>query len=222
MNRFNLLGEEIEIKLEHLQGYLYAQQEIENTVLASSGSQKEYSIELIEDTGETSSIRLLATFILNRIQFNEKVTQAHRDFLVSSLTETHLDDWENQLKPILHNWFADKHLGSKYVQSQGKAYQSKFEDWSGEQTDKYKQNLAQSTLAAEARIENEQAASARFIGLLKTLGQPAVYHYTISDSDKKNPLYSPHMNFTWGWEYDLLIIKSQKGAYLLHLAMVLT
>ncbi|MFK7908720.1 MAG: hypothetical protein AB8B69_26565 [Chitinophagales bacterium] len=70
-----------EVKIEHLQGYLYVQQLIENSATANAGAMKEYSIYEIEEKADNLDlIDLAISLILDRVKKSTEINETHHTF----------------------------------------------------------------------------------------------------------------------------------------------
>ena len=218
---------EDEIKLDHLQGYLYAQQIIENTATANAGSMKKYSINSIDEIMSNEDlIEVGITVILSKIQSSSKITSNSSKFFKENGYFSYLNDWEIELKNDLSNWFADKYLSGKAIIDGYVKYSNEQTKWTKKQKEEYikKGEIAQQE--ADKRLKEWQPNSSNFINLLKGfLGVEdlKVLKITIPKEMKNKRGYPFHeMEFTWGWNFDLFIISNKTKKLVLHLGNVLT
>jgi len=141
-----------EVKIEHLQGYLYVQQLIENSATANAGAMKEYSIyEIKEKEDNLDLIDLAISLILNKINNSTEINKTHHIFLKDNAEFYFLKDWEIELKENLNNWFADKYLSAKTIFESYKKYSENQKDW----TDKEKENYLEKGRIAEKESERK-------------------------------------------------------------------
>jgi len=218
---------EDEVKIEHLQGYLYVQQLIENSATANAGAMKEYSIyEIKEQTDNLDLIDLAISLILDRVKNSTEINKTHHTFFKENAEFYFLKDWEIELKENLNNWFADKYLSAKVIFESYKKYSDSQIDWTNEQRESYLEKGRLAEIESERKLKDWKSNSKYFIDLLKSiLGTLDLKILKITvPKDKKNQSGFPfhEMNFTWGWDFDIFILSSKKKKVILHLGNVLT
>lgn len=218
---------EEEIKLEHLQGYLYAQQIIENTALANAGSMRKYSINLIDDEIENEDlIDLAIRLILSKINHSLDVPSNNYKFFKENAHFKFLNDWEKELKKDLNNWFADKYLSGDAILDFYTKHSLKQKKWTKKQREEYMEKGQIDKQASKKRLKEWQPNSSNFINLVKgVLGgnELKILKITVPRDVKNKSGYPFHeMSFSWGWDFDVFILSNKNKKLMLHLGNVLT
>ena len=217
---------EDEIKLEHLQGYLYAQQVIENTALANAGSMRVYSINLIsEEIEKKDSIELSIHLILSQVSHSPEAKNYYQFFREKAHFEF-LSDWERELKKDLDHWFADKYLSGNAILDFYSKYSTAQKGWTKKQRADYMEKGEKAKQAAEKRLKEWKPSSSNFIHLIKGfLGVKdlEILKITVPKEVKHNTNYPyREMSFSWGWDFTIFILANKDKKLLLHLGNVLT
>ena len=88
---------ESKITLEHLEGFLYGIQEIENHILMSQDACFEYSISLLSASDVISDKELITNTLLDKIKYNEEITSSIKNNFTINLEINHLVDWRTVL-----------------------------------------------------------------------------------------------------------------------------
>lgn len=192
---------EDEIRLEHLQGYLYVQQIIENTATANAGAMKEYSINLISEELEIKNlIELAVSIILNKINQSAGITNVNYKFFKENGQFKFLNNWEIELKEDLNNWFLDKYLSANSILDAYKEYSNQQKDWTKKQREEYLEKGRIAEQESEKRLKEWQPNSNNFINLIKGFlgtNELEVLKIIIPKAIKNKSGYPSHeMNFT--------------------------
>ncbi|MDF1697743.1 MAG: hypothetical protein P1U56_17990 [Saprospiraceae bacterium] len=218
---------EDEVKIEHLQGYLYVQQLIENTATSNAGAMKVYSINEINKVAENLEIVDLAiSLILDRVKYSVEIKEVHHTFFKENAEFHFLKDWDMELKENLNNWFADKYLSANAIFESFKKYSEHHKDWTKEEREKYLKTGKLAEKESERKLREWKSNSRYFIDLLKALFSSLdieVLKITFPKDKKNERVYPFHeMNSTWGWDFDIFILSSKNKKVILHLGNVLT
>ena len=75
------------LKIEHIEGFLYGIQEVENLILSSQGASFEYSILELNNNSDKSDLELVVETILERLKFNDEITLQIRNNFTLNLKE---------------------------------------------------------------------------------------------------------------------------------------
>jgi hypothetical protein len=216
-----------EVKIEHLQGYLYVQQIIENSATANAGAIKEYSIyEIEEKENSLDLIDLAIALILDKLNNSIEIDKTHQTFFKENAEFYYIKDWEIELKENLNNWFADKYLSAKVIFESYKKYSDSQKDWTDKEKENYLEKGRVAEKETERKLKNWKPNSKYFIDLLKSiLGTSDLEILKINvPKDIKNKSGFPfhEMNFTWGWDFDIFMFSTKKKKVILHLGNILT
>jgi hypothetical protein len=213
---------EEETKIEHLQGYLYSQQAISNTVLFNPGSMYEYAVTELDNKQLTGDLRSdIALYVLNRLKGNMPITATEIAFFQEESHLELLSDWEITLAKKLEKWFIDPYL---YLKLPKNHYEKMVqEEWTEAQKERFLKNAYEGLEASNKRLTEHRPASSSFIHIIQLLlGKKdlEVWQFSITNTfDKRYPRY---MDLYWGMQFDLFVIKKGTKHLLLHLGNVLT
>lgn len=218
-----------EIKIEHLQGYLYVQQLIENTATANPGSMKEYSIDFIGTEIESEDLRkVAASLILNKMQYAIQRNESNLKFIEEYVEFEFLNNWESELREELNNWFADKYLSGINLLNLWKSYSEKQSDWSEEQKLEYIEKGNISTQKADKRLKEWKSNTKCFVDLLKgliNLQEIKVLKIIVPPKSEPRTVNNEiihNLNVYWGMQFNLFIIADKDKRLFLHLGNILT
>jgi len=216
-----------EVKLEHLQGYLYVQQLIENTATANAGAMKEYSMNAIKEDEKNLSLIELAIFLItDKLKYSIEINENHYSFFKEHAVFEFIPEWENKLKEDLNNWFADKYLSAKNISKTYKLCSDNQNNWTEEQKDKYVEKGKIIEQQSDKRLKDWRPNSKYFIDLIKSIlntSELEVLKITVPCEKRSKNGYPFHeMNLTWGWNFDIYIFANKKKKFILHLGNVLT
>jgi hypothetical protein len=213
---------EEELKIEHIQGYLYVQQLIENAISANAGSMKMYALTELEETS-SSFKKTLVDHVLNRLRFNMKLEDRHFDFFYSNAEFLKFEDWEKSLGHKLETWFADGYLK---VSFSAENYRSITDGLSKEDGANWLERRELEMLKINERIKSTKPCISYFIDLLRQhLGtiNIDVWELVVSNEMKRNDDYPWHcMNLYWGMSFNFFLLKNNEKLLLLHLGHVIT
>jgi hypothetical protein len=181
------------IQLEHLQGYLYAQQSFVNIAHANPGGERWYELMKLEGTDWNKT--QLVQLVLDRLQYSGSIEQRHHDFLETAAIYQTVENWKVKLLEVLFQWF-DEHDKTAYFP-----------------TEEANKNI--NRLHPRSRIFIDLLQ--RFIGTEVT-----VSFFWIANESKKSKDYLSHaMNQHWGLNYILVLLEADKSTYLLHLGHIM-
>ena len=121
--------EERDIKIEHIEGYLYGIQEVENLIRRTQDASFEYSINELEANTEKTDTELVVQALLERLRFSDEITSAIWENFNSNMKPIALVDWKSELSEILNKWCIGKHLSAKFVREDSISYMNQFSDW---------------------------------------------------------------------------------------------
>lgn len=213
---------EEEIKIEHLQGYLYSQQAISNMVLLSPGSMYEYAISTLGGEELTGDLRSdIGQIVLNRLKGNMPITATEINFFHEKSRLKLLPTWETTLSKKLDEWFIDSYL---HLDLPKNHYEKMVHsEWTTSQKERFLKNAYNNVKQVNQRLKKERPASKYFIYLIQLLlgnENIEVWQFSVTNtSDKRYPRY---MDLYWGMQFDLYLIKKGRKHLLLHLGNVLT
>lgn len=208
-----------EIKLEHLQGYLYGQQAIKNIATANPGSFMQYSILELDPKPLLDNLKWgVAQRIINELAgylTQNEVQQSTNNLYKNSRFEL-LENWEIDLALQLEPWFINSCL---HINTPPNYYEKKIDPkWTTAQKEKFIKNGKAATLLANKRLTEIKPASRYFIHLLQLLlGNKLTVH---AFKNLKN--YPRKMDLHWGMQFNFFLIKNEHRFLLLHLGRVLT
>ncbi len=213
---------EDEVKLEHVQGYLYAQQVIVGSIKGSVGSSQEYAFYELAIKDLPLKSRLIQ-FVLERLKYNMTLEDSHYQYMEKEADFEQIVNWEPWLLERLAPWLADQFLNVNFSPDN---YSAEFyENFSEEEKAKWLAKTEQRFLEIGERLKKAQPAVGNFIWLIARLvgrNQMEVWNFSLEYEKKKHPDYPYHfMNMYWGMWYDLIIFKNKEKLYLLHLGTVI-
>jgi len=213
---------EEELQIEHIQGYLYVQQLIINSINWSQGCMNEYSIIEIEDTKKDLK-SIVVDLVLNRLKGNTKLEQRHFDFLNKEANFFKLENWKLELEEKLEIWFVDRVIN--LIEEKSEVEKLMPNSLSNEQKEKRLREREKKIKAINNRFTNEKPCIKSFIKLvrqnLKTQNIE-VYEFSIEGKKKENENYLWYMNLYWGMSFNIFLLKNKEKLVLLHLGTVIT
>jgi len=211
------------LKIEHIEGFLYGIQEVENLILSSQGACFEYSILELNNNYNKSDFELVIETILDRIKFNDEITQQIRRNFNSNLKEETLKNWKIELYEILKKWFIDKHLSSKYIKTSSIEYMNSFENWTIEQKSKFTNQYKESERKTEIRINNTRVTIKTFIEMLEVFMKTKfeLIRYNLDQVKSQEDLYPYSMSLYWGMECEIFLLRNSEQKILLHFGKLL-
>jgi len=213
---------EEELQIEHIQGYLYVQQLIINSINWSQGCINEYSIIEIEDTKKDLK-SIVVDLVLNRLKGNTKLEQRHFDFLNKEANFFKLENWKLELEEKLEIWFVDRVIN--LIEEKSEVEKLMPNSLSNEQKEKRLREREKKIKAINNRFTNEKPCIKSFIKLvrqnLKTQNIE-VYEFSIEGKKKENENYLWYMNLYWGMSFNIFLLKNKEKLILLHLGTVIT
>lgn len=209
-------------KIEHLQGYLYSQQAVSNTVLFSPGSIYEYSIIELDIEQFSGALKpAIVQLILDRLNGNLRLTAAEVDFLHQKSNLNPILNWEINLQKDLEKWFIDPYL---HINVPRNHYEKMVDpSWTTKQKNKFIETGYNHITKTNDRLKEQRPASKYFIYLIQLLlgnKELEVWKYSVTGSSDKR--YPRCMDLYWGMEFDLFFIKNKTRILFLHLGNVLT
>lgn len=220
---------EDEVKLEHLQGYLYVQQLIEGVAMANAGSIRQYSFdEIIEnDKLNAKNLKELAISIFSKGGGYLSLNMDIRDqlSLEECLNFDWIDDWRTTLENCLYPWFADKYLSAKPIYDFYVAHAAKQKRWSKKEREEYLEKGKSEEKRVQKRFQEWNSCTKYFIDLLNRffgLRDVKILKVNINRSKYANHTFFREMNFTWGERFDIFIFAVEDRRFILHLGNVLT
>ena len=216
------LGEK-NIKIEHIEGYLYGIQEIDNHVISSQGATNEYSIIRLSNQSELSDSRLIVDLILNRINYYPEVTEQTQIVFESNLVSMQITDWKNELRNNISKWFIDKHISEKNIRESSVKYMNQFDDWTDEQKAKFTHNFEEAERRAGQRLLNSKQSVEIFINMIQVFmkSEFQLNKIDLSKVKEKKDHYPRQMDFHWGREFDLYHLKNEHENIVLHFGKLL-
>ncbi len=214
---------EDEIKIEHLQGFLYVQQLVKNMLSPSGGSMNEYSITIIEKKQENLN-ELLVNTILNRLKFNTKIEKKHFDFLMKEARFFPLENWTFELSNKLEEWFVDNHIQLEVTTTETQVPILKSMSIQ-ERTDWLKEYKTRAE-NINKNFKQYKPCTSSFINLIRNLlgiENIEVFEFHIEYEKKQHKNYLWHyMNMYWGMWFNIFLIKKGETLMLLHLGRIIT
>lgn len=210
------------IKIEHLQGYLYSQQAISNTVSFSPGSMYEYAITELDTTQFSGELKLaLSELFLDRLKGNTTITTTEIKSLHQKSTLNQVSNWETTLQKDLEKWFIDAYL---YINPPRNYYEKMVNPtWPTKQKNQFIENGYKNLAKTNDRLKEHRPASKYFIYLIQLLlNNKDIEVFKFSFSKSYNKQYAHYIDLYWGMEFDLFVIRNSQRTLLLHLGDVLT
>jgi len=211
------------LKIEHIEGFLYGIQEVENLILSSQGACFEYSIFELNPNFDKSDSELVIETILDRIKFNDEITLQIRHNFNSNLKEETLENWKIELDGILKKWFIDKHLSTKFIKTSSIEYMNSFDNWTSDQKLKFTNRYKESEKRTESRINNTRITIKTFIEMLEVFMKTEfeLLRYNLDQVKTQKNLYPYSMSLYWGMEYELLLLRNSEKKILIHFGKLL-
>ena len=211
------------IKIEHIEGYLYGIQEIDNHVISSQGATNEYSINRLSNQSDLSDDRLIIDLILNRIKYYPEVTEQTQIVFETNLVTIQIVDWKNGLRNHISKWFIDKHISEKNIRESSVKYMNQFDDWTDEQKTKFIHNFEEAEKRAKQRLSNSKHSVEIFLSMIEVFmkSEFKLNKIDLSKVKEKKHNYPRQMDFHWGWEFDLFHLKNEHENIVLHFGKLL-
>lgn len=215
------------VTLEHLQGYLYAQQALYNFMSPSGGSMNEYSIVKLERKEGESIRQLAARTIVEKIQYNLSNPAQTTSFLEKHIQIKRIPDWSNVLKTTVQKWFIDPFLSAEVCVTAGAKHIKAQKTWTAEQRKKqFEENVARQK-RIDKQVREYQPSGTYFQYLLSALtdyDETDVWRLEISSIPKESYASYPAsgMYYYWGITYEIYFLKTSQQVYMLHLGQLLT
>lgn len=211
------------IKIEHLEGYLYGIQEIENFIVASQGSTREYSISSLQMVDGQSDSQMVESAILDKIQYSEKITYAIQNNFNSKIQSIEIPDWKSELTNSLKGWFIDKHLSERSIKIGSVKYMNKFDDWTEDQIKKFTLAYEERERKTKERLLNQNKSIRVFIDMIEVFMDFnfSFFKYDLSEVKLQRNHYPSAMSIFWGMNFDLYFLKNEEKNILLHFGQLL-
>ena len=219
----NLDLQERNVKIEHIEGFLYGIQEIDNHVLFSHGATNEYSILEVNKSANSDDEDLLIDLILDRIKYNNPITSQIRNNFSNNIADELIIDWKKEFKTELKKWFIDKHISEKNIRESSIKYMNQFDDWTSEQKEKFISNFTASEKRAKDRLQNSNQSLEIFINMIEVFMKEEfkVTKYTFEKVVENKEFYPRSMNYFWGLEFDFYHLKNYRENVVLHFGKLL-
>lgn len=212
------------VKIEHLEGYLYGMQEIENHISINQATTLEYSIQLLNNPTKQPDLLFIAKMLLERIQYNATITPALQAHFQTNIKEIILEDGQLALQESLKKWFIGKHLSEKHIHAEIIAHEKRHQqDWTAEQTASYHTRSKETEQRIKERLENTPVAATVFLDMIAVFMGTSfvVTKVDMTALQQEQALYPHAMYLYWGLEFDLFQLKNEQRNVLLHFGKLL-
>jgi len=215
--------EERSIKLEHIEGYLYGLQEIDNHIVYSQGSTNSYSIFKSDENKLLSNSESIVNLIFNKVSHYPDFTDQVKLVFNENIITKQIPDWRHEMKENLNKWLIDKHLSERNIRVASIKYMNQFEDWTEEQKDNYISNFEESERRASLRLNDSKKSIEILIDLIQVFMKSDFncFKYDFSEVKENSTHYPSKMNYHWGWEFDIYQLKNETENVALHFGKLL-
>ena len=214
---------ERDIKLEHIEGYLYGVQEIDNHIIASQGATNEYSIYRLEQNNEISDSESIIELIFNKVGHYPDFTDQVKIVFNNKIVIQKISDWKTELRNNLYKWHIDKHLSERNIRVGSIKYMNQFNNWTEVQKENYTMKFEEAERKAKDRLQDSRKSIEILMNLIEVFMKSnfQLNKFDFSKIKESRIHYPRNMDFHWGWEFDMYQLKNENENVVIHFGKLL-